>query len=82
MENQSSISSPDSKEKPGEDKVRWDCAGLVLDSGTDAEQETNFLLQKIISCHAKMMRFQTDTRARLPPFLLFQLLSYLCLWQQ
>jgi hypothetical protein len=26
--------------------VRWGCAGLVLDSGTDAEPETNFLLQK------------------------------------
>jgi hypothetical protein len=46
MENYSSISSPDSKGKPGEDKVRWGCAGLVLDSGTDAEQDTNFLLQK------------------------------------
>jgi hypothetical protein len=35
MENSSSISSPDRKGKPGEGKVRWGCAGLVLDSGTD-----------------------------------------------
>jgi hypothetical protein len=46
MENCSSISSPDRKGKPGEGNVRWGCAVLGLNSGTDAEPETNFLLQK------------------------------------
>jgi hypothetical protein len=56
--------------------VRRGCAGLVLDSGTDAESKTNFLLQKKILFaialysglqriprHVKMMKFQTDTPA-------------------
>ncbi len=36
MENCSSNSSPDRKGKPGEGNVRWGCAVLGLNSGTDA----------------------------------------------